>query len=225
MIGFVLQNTCALAADHPIALLPFQHQAKDGKLGQKGFDPGNDFPIARFIQHPLGKAGAVKIIHIQNPLPDQLSAFGTGIHRQVAAFGVTRQMHGCRRERGIALYILLSQPLGGNAAPEGHVEVLFPAHQGAVGTPERQQRCSIVQQKCHRRKLDLLLGIKDTAVKGEAYLAESVAFRGCLQQRQILFMAAAALGIRLRHEHFIHCLQGDHHIQILGQDPIITDIR
>ena len=91
--------------------------------------------------------------------------------------------------------VLLSQSLGGNRLLEAHVEILFPAHQGLIRTPERKKGGSVVQQEGHCRELGFLL--RNVKIRIPAYPAQAktCALRSPPQQLQIIFCPYANLKI------------------------------
>ena len=186
-VGIVLHDTHAFAANDNKRLLMLQQHPNHRGLGDVGLNPGHDGIVARVADHVLGKAGAVVVVDRQNPLAYHGRASGGGKHRQIAALGVARNPHGGSMGQRRLPDVLLRQPLGGNGLLEGHVEVLFPAHERVVRAPVGKEHTAVVQQKGHGGELGLLLGQKYAAVQAQAALSETRRSRGAAQKLHILF--------------------------------------
>ena len=120
--------------------------------------------------------------------------------------------------------VLLSQSLGGNRLLEAHVEILFPAHQGLVRTPERKKGGSVVQQKRDGGKLGLLLRNKGTLIEGHPHSTEAFRGGGRFQKLHIMFYPDSVFQM-WEHEHIPDNIpQGDRIVDLPGNKTVEMDI-
>ena len=77
----MLHQPYAFAADHQKRLLMLQQHPDYRGLGDVGADSRHDGVIARVADHVLGEAGAVVVVHRQDPLSHRGRAPGGGKHR------------------------------------------------------------------------------------------------------------------------------------------------
>ena len=83
--------------------------------------------------------------------------------------------------------ILLRHPLRGDGLLESHVEVLFPANETAVRSPEGQKCAAIVQKIGAGCKLGLLLGKQNILIAHQPGESKTAAFCRQPEQLQIIF--------------------------------------
>ena len=224
-VGIMLQQSHGFAADDRIGFFMFQQHADDGGLGNVGFDPGNHGKISGVAHQIFRKTRAVVVVYLQNPLLYHRGRTGCGKYCQIAALGMAAQAHGSYIFLGYCQGISDRQPLGGNGLLEGHVEILFPAYQGAVGAPECQEHTSVIQQKGKGRKLRLLLGNQLILIHTQTGGTEPDRVGCQTQQRQIVFHPHQGLAVVSGKKVLSRFLQGNGDCGLGFHSAAVADVN
>ena len=96
--------------------------------------------------------------------------------------------------------VVLRQQLGGDGLLKGHVEIFLPAHQRPVRSPEGHEGRTVGKQKCHGRKLCLLLRGKLIPVQHHFAPAEPRRLGGSAEHHRVVFCPDAAFIVVQRQE-------------------------
>ena len=183
----MLQKSNTLTGDHGVRLLMLQQHSDHGGLRNVGFDPGDHGQISRVAHQIFGKTGTVIIVHLQDSLLDHGGTSCGGENSHIAPLGMSSQAHGKRILRSHFPDILHRHKLRRNRLLEGHVKVLLPADQGAVGSPEGKKHGPVIQQERHGRKLRLLFRDKLFPIHAELRQTEPVGLRRGPQKVHVAF--------------------------------------
>ena len=163
-----------------------QKHADHRRLGHEGPDLRDDSMVTLIAHHMRSKSGAIIVKDPENAVLNVLRNTGTGIHRQISAFGMSPKpkRHYIRPCEGF--HIFDCHPLCGNRLEKAHVEIFLPAGKAVICTAEGKERASIIQEECDRRKLCLVFREDTVCVSGQDTVSKSLAFRRHLQEDPVI---------------------------------------
>ena len=199
-IGVVLQYAHLIALDNGVGFLMLQQHPDHRGLGHVGLDPRNHGEISGVAHEIIGEAGAVIVVNLQNPLLNVRRASCGGENCQISALGVAAQTQRHHVLRRHLPDVVLRQQLGGDGLLKGHVEIFLPAHQRPVRSPEGHEGRVVGKQKCHGRKLCLLLRDELIPVQHHFAPAEPRRLGGSAEHHRVVFCPDAAFIVVQRQE-------------------------
>ena len=185
--GVVLGHAHTAAANDLAGLLLFQQKTHYRGLGEGLFHTVMDAGKAGVLQHRFQKTRPIVGIDADDALLHFRPAEGGGVHRQVAALGMAPQPQDAGTVPGGLSQIAHRLRLRGDGGLKGHVEVLFPPHQGGIGAAKGHIGPVMPQTKGHGGKLLFLRRVQDLPEAAHPEITEAGAgSQGAEQRPEVL---------------------------------------
>ena len=189
-IGIMLQQSESLAPHHLKMHIGFKDHAHQGRMWQDLHHPLFNPVISAPLQHFRPESRAVHTVDPQYPLLYRLLAVHGAVYRQIPALGMASHIEIPAKPGCHCIQICNTVRLPRHRRQEGHIEILLPAYDGLVRSPEGNIGTAVIQETGQRGKLCLPSLFDNICKIIQLHIPESPALNHPRKQRPVLFLIA-----------------------------------